>query len=83
MQATELEVGKEYEVSWDDCCVAGSFAAELFEKVYTEDALEPYLSELRWSNGVTTNGETGFGYTYRLLEGSGEAEHDDYVAVEP
>jgi hypothetical protein len=77
MLDSELEPGKEYEVAWDDCCVAGSFAGELFEKIMDADGVT--VVELRWSNGVTTS---GFGYTYRPLQGSGEAEHEGYVAVE-
>jgi len=47
-----LVEGAVYSVSWDDCCTAGRFVASLGEKVW--DADEPdFLSELRFTNGVT------------------------------
>ena len=55
MEPEAAEVGKRYRVSWDDCCVAGSFEAVLTAKNYVPDPpeAEPFLESVTFGNGVT------------------------------
>jgi hypothetical protein len=60
---TDAEVGAEYRVTWDDCCVQGSFQARVASKKYVPDPpeTEDFLDSVTFDNGVTLSGSS-FGY---------------------
>ena len=49
------EIGAAYKVTFDDCCVKGSFTSALTAKNYVPDPpeAEPFLESVTFANGVT------------------------------
>jgi hypothetical protein len=49
------EIGVTYKVTFDDCCVKGSFTSALTAKNYVPDPpeTEPFLESVTFANGVT------------------------------
>jgi hypothetical protein len=58
VELAAAEEGKRYRVTWDDCCVGGSFEAVLERKNYVPDPPEPepFLESVTFANGVTISG---------------------------
>jgi len=54
----DAEIGKVYRVTFSDCCVEGSFEAELVSKNYVPDPPDPdpFLQDVTFGNGVTISG---------------------------
>jgi hypothetical protein len=58
----DAQQGKRYKVTWDDCCVQGSFEATVTAVNYDPDdsGPEPFLDSVTFGNGVTLSGSYGY-----------------------
>ncbi len=56
---TDATVGTKYHVTWDDCCVAGSFEATLVTKNPADEipGYPEWLNSATFDNGVTISGD--------------------------
>lgn len=56
MSIDDVEIGKRYKISFDDCCVQGFFTAS----VLSIEVIEDFVSSVTFDNGVTISGHGVF-----------------------
>ena len=82
MNLEDAEIGGRYDVTWDDCCVAGRFTATVTAKNYKPDPpeKEDFLESVAFDNGVTLDGGS-YGYELKPISAGpdGERRWEDYV----